>query len=374
MTKLSTFIRDNAEEILSEWETFARSLAGGDSMDIAQLRDHAREMLDGIARDLDTPQTPQQHAEEAKGQTDTGDESATAAQSHGAGRAEQGFSVAQMVAEFRALRATVIRLWTRQMHELVAADMEEMAKFHEAIDQAIAESITRYTRELSRSKDRFLGILGHDLRTPLSSIAMSASFLLETVELREPVLARVTSMANSAKRMNQMVADLLDFARTQFGGDMRIVRAEMDARTMIEDVISEMATSHPNSDMHVDASGDLRGEWDANRLAQALTNLIANGVQHGSPESPINISAHGTPEEVVISVRNQGPVIPTTRLREIFAASQDKPDSPRGSDHLGLGLYIVDRIVRAHGGTIDAASSAERGTTFTVCLPRHAAH
>lgn len=373
MTRLSNFIRDNADEILSEWERFARSLPAGGSMDIAALRDHARELLQGIARKLETPPTTQQHADETKGRTDGADESSTAAQRHGAGRAEHGFTIAQMVAEFRALRATVIRLWTQQVHEIAGADLDDMARFHEGIDQAIAESVTRYNRNLGRSRDRFLGILGHDLRSPLSSIVMSASFLLETAELPEPIRARVASIASSAKRMSQMVADLIDFARTQFGGDMLIVRAEVDAKKVIDDVADEIKASKPSSVVQVEASGDLRGQWDRHRLMQALANLVANALEHGSRESPVNVIARGTPDEVAITVQNQGRVIPAETLNQIFdGTAQDKPDAAAGSDHLGLGLYIVANIVRAHSGQIEAASSVEAGTTFTVHLPRQA--
>ena len=371
MTRLSTFIRNNSEAILADWETFARGLQVGESMDIAALRDHAKEMLEAIAVDLETPQTPRQQADKARGNTDAGDASSTAAQSHGAGRAERGFSVSQMVAEFRALRATVIRLWAREARGLVIADLDDLTRFNEAIDQAIAESITRFSRDLNRSKDRFLAILGHDLRTPLSGIIMSASFVLETGELGDPTRDRIARIMNSAKRMNQMVADILDFARIQFGGRLPIRRAPMDVSKVVEDVVAEVAVSYPDADVRVESSGDLNGQWDSGRLAQALMNLIANAVQHGSRESPIKVAAHGAPNEVVISVQSQGAVIPKEKLSGIFAGlKQEEATVGEEGGHLGLGLYIVDSIVRAHGGTVDARSSESEGTIFTIHLPR----
>src|SRR5688500_15183846 len=133
MPRLSTFIRDNTEQILSEWETFARALPMGNSMDIAALRDHAKEMLGVIARDLEMPQTEREQADKARGESDADERQApTAAQEHGSGRAESGFTVAQMVSEFRALRASVMRLWSKQQREVAVTDLEDATRFNEA--------------------------------------------------------------------------------------------------------------------------------------------------------------------------------------------------------------------------------------------------
>jgi signal transduction histidine kinase len=372
MPSLSIFIRDNTEQILSEWETFARALPMGNSMDIAALRDHAKEMLGVIARDLEMPQTEREQADKARGESDADERQApTAAQEHGAGRAESGFTVAQMVSEFRALRASVMRLWSKQQREVTVTDLEDATRFNEAIDQNIAESITRFAQEVSQSKERFLAILGHDLRTPLGAIITSTGFMLDTGELEEPYLTLVTRIASSAWRMNHMVADLLEFTRTRFGDTMPVARAEMDARRMVLDVVAEVAASHPSSTVQIETSGELRGQWDCDRLTQALTNLVANAVHHGSDKWPIKVAAHGAPDKVVISVHNKGPIIPREELGRIFQAmARASSDGPRDRRHLGLGLYIVDKVVAAHGGSIDVRSSEEEGTTFTVHLPR----
>ena len=169
MSSLSAFIRQHTEQILHEWETFARALAPtGTSMDVAALRDHAHAMLDVIAADLDTPQTARRQAEKSKGLEDVPEGvKRSAAAEHGSGRAASGFTVVQMVAEFRALRASVVRLWTAQRQTLGAAEVEELIRFNEAIDQAVAESLARYSRDIDATRERFLAILGHDLRNPL---------------------------------------------------------------------------------------------------------------------------------------------------------------------------------------------------------------
>jgi signal transduction histidine kinase len=372
MPRLSEFIRDNVEQILSEWETFARALPMGGTMDIEALRDHAKDMLGVIAKDLDTAQTPSEQAEKAKGGSDAENEpTPTAAQWHGAGRAESGFTIGQMVSEFRALRASVIRLWTREHHDVRASDLEDMTRFNEAIDQAIAESVTRYSGDIGESKERFLAILGHDLRSPLSAIIASSAFMVETGELDEPNATLVSRIATSARRMNQMVADLLDFTRTRFGDSIPIVRADTDVRRILHDVVTEVAASNPRSTLQVETAGDLRGQWDSARLTQVLTNLVANAVHHGSDKSPVKVVAHGERKEIVISVQNEGPVIPERDVAQLFAAMKHaRDDGARDRRHLGLGLYIVDKIVTAHGGTIDVRSSREDGTSFTVHLPR----
>ena len=374
MPTLSDFIRTNIEGILTEWETFARSLPRGDAMDIVALRDHAKEMLGVIASDLERPQTGREQSDKSKGRSDALDDAtatATAAQEHGAGRAVSGFSVEEMVAEFRALRASVIRLWTRTQGVADVNALEDMTRFNEAVDQAIAESIAQYTSEIGQSKDRFLAILGHDLRTPLGAIITSAQFIMDVDDHGQPHRALINGIASSARRMNQMVTDLLDFTRMRFGDAMPIDRADTDLGDVLRAVVAEIRAQYPEREMQLDMDGDLRGRWDADRLAQAITNLVANAVHHGSTDSPISVTAHAAAHEVVFSVHNRGPAIPGSEVSRIFDAMAQAPNKDkRDRRHLGLGLYIVDKIVKVHNGSIDVRSSAEEGTTFTVVLPR----
>jgi signal transduction histidine kinase len=372
MLQLAPFIRENTEQILSEWESFARTLPMAEPMDVAALRDHAKEMLGVIARDLETPQTLREETAKAKGNAVTdGRTGPTAAQEHGAGRAESGFTVSQMVSEFRALRASVVRLWSRQVRDVDASQLQELTRFHEAIDQAIAESVVRFSEEIKQSKERFLAILGHDLRTPLGAIITSSAFLLESGELEDPALTLVRGIGASSRRMNQMVMDLLDFARTRFGDRIPIVREETDMQKVVRDVVAEVTASSPDRTVAIETSGDLRGRWDANRLAQMLTNLVGNAVEHGAADAPITVAARGAEREVVLSVHSNGPAIPKNEIRQIFDAMKHGTQNvARDRRHLGLGLYIVDKIVAAHGGSVDVRSSKEQGTTFTVHLPR----
>src|SRR4051812_22026092 len=271
MSRLPAFIRDHTDQILSEWETFARTLETETPMDLAALRDHAKEMLGVVADDLDLPQTMREQSDKARGKRDAQtDGRQTAAQQHGAGRALSGFSVEQMVSEFRALRASVLHLWKRERGQANAEDLEDLTRFNESIDQAIAESITTYAKGVRQSRDRFLAVLGHDLRTPIGAIMTSTKFLLELGDMHEPHLTLVGQMNNSARRMNRLVGDLLELTRTRMGDSIPISRSKTDIGQVMDDVGDEMAASHPEHQLDIRKNGDLHGMWDCERLMQAM--------------------------------------------------------------------------------------------------------
>jgi signal transduction histidine kinase len=280
-----------------------------------------------------------------------------------------------MVSEYRALRASVIRLWMKTKDEMTRPDVDELTRFNEAIDQSLAESVVRYTQDLEHSKEMFLAILGHDLRTPIGAVMMSSKFMLETGELAEPHLTLTTRIASSAARMNHMVGALLDFTRSRLGGGIPIERAPMNMGKLAHDVVNEISAAYPGRTVEVDARGSLSGEWDCARMSQVLSNLASNAIEYGSATAPVVVAVKGDDNEVTVAVRNVGPQIPLDQLNGIFnpmkqrLAKATSPASGR-AENLGLGLYIAERIVNAHRGRIDVDSSAER-TIFTVRLPRH---
>lgn len=374
--RLADFIEKNCEPILSEWVAFAKtSAASADTMDTTALRDHALQMLQTIVADLRTPQTGAEQSEKSKGNSDgNAGGPDTPAEVHGSGRAGSGFTVGEMVSEYRALRASVIRLWTKENGSLTGADLEDLTRFNEAVDQALAESVTRYTLDVDRSKDMFLAILGHDLRSPLGTVQMASQFMLEMGELKEPNLTLTARIVRSTKRMNQMVGDLLDFTRSRLGSGVPIVRAEMDMGKAVREAVDEIAAANPESVVQLETSGDLHGNWDIARINQVLANLLGNAVQHGSAKTTISVSVRGEPDAVVLRVHNRSPVIPASELPGIFGPfkrlKNGEPAAGSATSSLGLGLYIAERIVTAHGGTIEVESSEESGTAFTVRLPR----
>jgi len=373
MMRLSRFIVSSAHQIISEWEEFTQgNVAAGSEMDREQRRDHIAGMLQAIALDLDTPQTPGEQAEKSHGKADADVESLTAANAHGIDRAASGYTPMELVSEFRALRASILRLWTEEEQEITRADLDEVTRFNEAIDQMVAESIARYTKNVERSKEIFLGVLGHDLRNPLGAIMMSATGMVAKEGPEWPHLRAATLILNSATRMAAMIGDLLDFANARLGSGILLVRKDMDLEAVCRQTIDEVAAFHPSCVVHLQASGSLRGQWDGARIAQVLSNLLGNACQYGADGVPIEVTLRGEPDQVVLIVRNLGPAIPKDRLREIFNPFQrGEPGLRRRGDgrNAGLGLYIVEAIITAHQGTIDVEST-ERETTFTVCLPR----
>ena len=175
--RLAQFITENLEELLVEWEAFASSLlAPGQTMTSLALRDHATQILQAIAQDIETNQTDLEQAYKSKGFVPIAEATRTAAMTHGALRYLAGFDLRQLAAEFRALRASVLRLWLKRGGSNGTA-FYQMTRFNESIDQALAESIANYSDEVARSRDTFLAILGHDLRSPLSAIANSSLYL-----------------------------------------------------------------------------------------------------------------------------------------------------------------------------------------------------
>jgi signal transduction histidine kinase len=331
-------------------------------------------MLKDIVVDLRTPQTSQEQSDKSKGNaTDAEAAPETAAEVHGAGRAESGFTVGEMASEYRALRASVIRLWTKASGTLTGDDLQDLMRFNEAIDQALAESISRFTEDVDYSREMFLAILGHDLRSPLNVVIIASQFMLDAGELEEPNKTLTTRVSRSARRMNKMVGDLLDFTRSRLGSTIPITRKRMDLAKESARAAEEAQAANAGTTVEVSTEGDVIGNWDCERISQVLSNLLGNAVQHGALQTTIRLTTRGEGDAVVMEVHNWGPAIPAAGLSEIFnpfkrLKTQEGPTSPTSS--LGLGLYIADRIVLAHEGAITVTSSEAAGTLFSVRLPR----
>jgi hypothetical protein len=373
--KLADFIDRNREQILLEWEEFAGTIlpvtAGFSSV---ELRDDVKRLLVALALDMRTSQSKDQQQAKAEGrrpwwQPVDGD---SPAHSHAQDRFRQGFDLDQMVSEYRALRASVIRLWTREMGGADRAALDELTRFNEAIDEALTESIGSYSRDLERSRELLLGVLGHDLRSPLGAVLLSATYLVRSEGLSSNASKAASRIFASATRMATMVSDLLDFARTRSGQLLPVERSAMDLVEVCRQSIAEAEAFHPAAVFQLQAVDTLPGEWDRERIAQLLSNLLGNAVHHGSVAGAVSVALAGTDSDVSIAVHNDGPPIPEDERRKIFqpmvqGSGGQEPSSASG---LGLGLFIVREIVYAHGGTISLESSAESGTTFAVTLPR----
>ena len=374
--QLSQFIEQNVETIVTEWETFARETMGPtQTMSRLALRDHAPQILLAIAKDLRQPQTEDERHTKSRGLA-RADASATSAATHGVLRQLVGFDLVQLAAEYRAVRATVLRLWNQLPKNIDASVVEDIARFNEAVDQALAESIASYSERVAHSRDTFLAVLGHDLRSPLSAIS-SALLVLGDERLQDQQRGRALQIAKrSAASMRQMIIDLLEYTRTRLGRGIEIAAEEGDFSRLCREVVEEVEAANSDRVFVVQVPLGVAARFDAARMRQVLTNLLSNAVQYGDPTSPIVLSLAREVSATTLAVKNNGRSIPPDALQVIFDPLVQLPvtDSHQngGSEtSLGLGLYIVREIVTAHGGTITVSSNDSDGTVFTVHLPHH---
>jgi signal transduction histidine kinase len=365
--RLSEFITSNAERVLREWEEFAKKFKGGFSLPRWILRDHGAAIVKLLAQQ--TQISPLARGQDAKAESEGATgliEHVTAA--HVQLRIESGFDLAQIIGEYLALRACVLRLWQESDPDSFASGAVEIARFSEAIDENVAAGVLYYEERETQYRDRFLGILGHDLRNPINAILLNAT-VLSGQGLDEKQLATVSRILNSTRRLTGMVDDILDFARGRLGSPMPIRSAPTNLQKAVSEVIDEVQSANPGSSIDFEAKGDLNGFWDIQRLKQMLCNLVRNGLQHGSAKN-VKITATGDEYFVILEVHNEGPPIAQELLPIIFdpLVRGANPDPDKAS--LGLGLFIANEIVSAHNGSIKVTSSERAGTSFVVRLPR----
>ncbi len=361
---LAEFIDDERAQIVADWEAFARTLLpAAVGMSGPALRDHADQILTAIIHDMRSRQSAAEQAEKSKGRGEA-QHLGEIGQLHAALRIEDGFKVSQLVAEY--LRASVLRLWEKS-----GTDPGGVTRFNESIDEALTEAVQSFTETTEHFRDQSLGILSHDLRNPLSAIVMGATLLMGSEKLDDQCLRIATRMFSSANRMGRMIADLLDLTRTRFGDRIPIVRTPIDLDPLCRQVLSELEGLRAPGDLRFTAKGDLHGEWDGDRVAQVLSNLVSNAIQHGGKSDPIDVVASGLRAEVVLEVHNGGATIPPTALNTMFNPMVRHQGPFQTNAGLGLGLYIASQVVLAHGGTLEVTSTDARGTTFTARLPRH---
>ena len=372
---LSDFITANTHRIMSEFEAFAlQQLPAAADMNVAALRDHARQILDAIALDMCQPQTKRQQREKSMGhapQTEGVDTSA--AEIHGGLRAAAGFDVNQTAAEYRALRASVIRLWMESAPTLGRPEVIELTRFNEAMDEALAASLLHFAAEATRMRNLFLGVLSHELRTPLSTIMASSQSLLLAARSGQTLEQSAERALRGARRIQSLLDDLLDYVRSGLGEGMRVTPTPVDMGLACARIIGELRASHPGRLIDIETTGDLSCVCDEQRLGQAISNLLGNALRHGASNTPVVARVDGSArDEITLSVKNEGPPIPKSTLESMFEPLVRGAEANLAGYNLGLGLYIVREIAHAHGGTATVKSSAESGTVFTLRLPRDA--
>lgn len=374
--RLANFIDGNSTAILADCERFALGLFDATrQLDPNDLRDHTAAILAAIVDDMKSPQTVGESADKALGLRDRAAGAApTAASIRGSLRAILGLDVEQTIAEYRVLRASVIRRWLESTPTLGIDDVADLIRFNEAVDQAMSETVAEFGSTASRNRLLFLGVVSHELRTPLGSIMASTDALSDQRADADQRAAAVARIARAGLRMSAILDDLLDYVRGRTGGDMRIQPAPLALDELCTRVATELRGTFPAAPIAVHPRGDMRVEWDEQRITQAIANLAANAIKYGQPATPVDITLDGEQAQSVrIAVHNFGRPISKGQVGRLFDPFvRGDGDEHRGSS-LGLGLYLVREVAEAHGGSVTVESSAEAGTTFVMTLPRSSA-
>ncbi|TCS39359.1 signal transduction histidine kinase [Paucimonas lemoignei] len=383
--RLADFILDQLDAILSEWEDFARTMKPASlTMTSKELRNHASIMLKIIAEDLRTPQTLDQQLSKSRGdgtrttETDAGEQ-------HGIARLESRFTIEQLVSEYRALRASVLRLWAESNKSPRVADIEDITRFNESIDHLLTASIvsfaqaTRRAAELEKQrKDEFLAMLAHELRNPLSPISAAASLLKVAKNDVAMTVNASNIIARQVSHMATLIDDLLDVSRVTRG--MVNLNMELfDIRRIIDAALEQIepqvrAKRHQLTVSSISGDAIVRG--DMKRLVQVFANLLGNAVKYTPEGGLIHLRLKLNKEQVLVTVEDNGIGMSPEFVPHVFDLfAQAERTSDRSAGGLGLGLALVKSLVEQHEGEVSCVSGGVgKGSQFTVCLPRQSGH
>jgi sigma-B regulation protein RsbU (phosphoserine phosphatase) len=266
----------------------------------------------------------------------------------------------------------------RVLHDLAAYVARDRDKYERELvlsRKRLESLVEEATRLQAEAKDRALfaeqmiGIVSHDLRNPLSAIAMATALLVRS-DLSESQQRTVTRIGRSAERANRLIADLLDFTQARVGTGLSVSRSSIDLHQTVSEAVDELSHVYPSSTLDHVKSGEGTCSGDANRLAQLVGNLVSNAVTHGDSSQPITIRSVVEDRSCTIAVHNYGAPIPPEAQASIFEAMKRGENAPAKGRSVGLGLFIVREIAKAHGGRAEVESSAERGTTFRASFSR----
>ena len=387
--RLAPFIRANEAQIIGEWEDFAGTLEPGESMSPRALRDHVKDILAFVAKDMESHQTETEQIEKSQGGKDkTSDESA--AEIHAALRLADGFSMDHMVAEYRALRASVIKLWHAQLTEATIADTADLIRFVESIDQTLTESICHYTalraaelqstlEQLEKSREdleQVAYITSHDLKEPLRGLSYHASVLLEDYgdKLDESGVNRLLRLNSIPKKLDEMIDDLYKYAH--FGNE-GLKCEEIDLKLVIKEIEDSLELLIQEANAKIIVEHELpKIICDKTSVGRIFENLIKNAVKYNDSDPPIirvgqrDGMVEANAGELVFYVSDNGIGIDPSHNSEIFRLFGRLNPEDAQRKGTGMGLALVRRIVERHGGRIWLESVVGEGTTFYFTLGR----
>ena len=384
--RLAEFILANVEPILAEWEAFARRIwpdtPGLAAIDPSRLRDDAAEILQATAEDMVSPQTAQQQSDKSKGDEQAGATSTAvnrASVSHGSSRVAEGFELWAVVAEYRALRASVLRLWAESGRVPDAHDLVDVTRFNESIDQSLTEAVSSFTAQVNdaesanRAKDIFLATLSHELRTPLNAIVGWIALLRAEGCTEERIAEGLDVIERNTAAQVQLIEDVLDVSGI-LSGKMRLEMCNCDLREPINagiDAVRSAATARNISiDVRLDPEAS-QASCDPTRFQQVVWNLVSNAIKFTPNGGSVLVTLERDGSTVKLTVRDNGQGISPHELPRIFDRFRQADSGTRRRFRgLGLGLSIVKYLVEMHGGSVEAHSDGEHhGSTFTVRIP-----
>jgi signal transduction histidine kinase len=372
--RLATLLRDRKEELIRVWTERVRqdsSVSEATRLSEPDLRDHMPGLVDALIHDLEGPD-----GGEATGRAIG---AGATAREHARHRAANGYSLTEALRELSHFRSAILDLCinagvlledgaTKLLH---AAIDESMVTGADEMDRAAVDALRRQ----AAFRERFIGILGHDLRTPIQAIRLGAAALLRRAQVPPEDSRVLLRIVGGAERMGRMIADLLDVTRVRLGGGLPVEPRPADLGEVVQQVLGELEIANPHRRLERVFHGDLRGTWDLDRLAQTFSNLVVNALDYSTPDTAVRVEARGVGPQVLVVVQNEGPMIAPETLSSLFDPFVQGSSSTRvhrESAGLGLGLFIAKQVVEAHGGTIDVTSTSGGGTTFAVRLPRSA--
>jgi signal transduction histidine kinase len=396
--RLADFILANVEPILEEWEGFARSIwPSGATAEPAEIRDEAEDILRATALDMQSDQTSAQQAEKSKGASrarEEGDGLGQASSTHGSGRVASGFDLWAVIAEYRALRASVLRLWRDSGPAPDLRDVDDVTRFNESIDQSLTHAVRSYAQRIehdreamlaneqasrrdaeaaNRAKDVFLATLSHEMRTPLNAIVGWLSILRNEDFERQHLQEGLRVIERNTKAQVQLIDDVLDVSRI-VSGKLRVDIRPCELTEVIHAGVNAVRPAAEARGITVDVQLDpsaSRTLCDVVRIQQVVWNLVSNAVKFTPKGGRVDVTLSREQSSLQIQVHDNGQGISAELLPRVFDRFRQADSSTRRRfAGLGLGLSIVKYIVEAHGGTVEAHSAGEgQGSTFTVRLP-----
>ncbi len=361
---LPHFIHESLDDILSEWERDCGEPPRGAGP--AVRRAHYGKVLKAVAEEMKrirASEQPSDMAAAASFERRAAGEAPSAAHSH----------ASQLVDDYASLRASVVRQWRRKHPAPSAADLDDLAHFNEAMDRSLAELAATFSPSESQPQSLFLGVLNHELRTSVASILMSAQVLTHRSTPGTPEAKAAQRILRSCELVRQSLDALSEFTKVRLGDHLEIDRVRDDMGVLCRQALDAYARIDPERKVRLTSDGDLSGDWDTTRIREAVGGLLGNAARFASRGSVVTIAVDGHAAGAVkVTVHGDGTPIDVETLQTIFDPVARGESENATYAGLGLGLFIVRKVVDAHGGHVSVDASTGNGTTFTMTLPRQA--